>query len=230
MAVNRGHQVAMDCSTLIDGYNALFTLGWMPSGRAASGGASLLQAARGRLVIWIDTMAPDPSAVVVVFDGRGGREQGPIVSKREGSRRGVRVVFSQGEADDLLEEIILKHPHPNRLSVVSDDRRIREAALRRNSVPQDVAEWFETWEKKLLPLQPEKLLGEKPKNTQADLTPMEIEQLRQELSGIELKKDKGDPTPVFHENMVNQLKRMARGDLPPEPRLKTPHTRKPPPL
>jgi hypothetical protein len=218
------------CRTLIDGYNALFALSWMPPGKASSGGASILQAARNRLVVWIDTKAPDPASVVVVFDGRGNREQGPIVSKREGSRRGVRVVFSPGEADDLLEDLISGHPNPGRLTVVSDDRRIREAANRRRCIPLDVAEWYETWEKKLVPLYPDEKPSEKSKDTMEDLSPAEIEFLKRELGGIELKKEKGDPSPIFQDSLVEQLKRLANGNLPPEPRLKSPQSRKPPPL
>lgn len=218
------------CRTLIDGYNALFALGWMPPGRASSGGASILQAARSRLVVWIDTKSPDPCSVIVVFDGRGAKEQGPIVSRREGSRRGVRVVFSQGEADDLLEDLIGRHPTPGRLNVVSDDRRIREAANRRRCIPLDVAEWYETWEKKLVPLYPEEKPGERTKNTTGDLSPAEIERLKQELGGIELRKEKGDPTPIFQDSLVEQLRRLAKGNLLPEPRLKSPQSRKPPPL
>ena len=216
--------------TLIDGYNALFALAWMPPGKASSGGASMLQAARNRLVAWIDAKAPEPATVVVVFDGRGSREQGPIVSKREGGKRGVQVVFSQGEADDLLEEIILRHPNPGPLEVVSDDRRIREAAKRRRACPVDVAEWFETWEKGLVPSNPAARADKAAKDTRSDLSPAEMDQLRQELQALEPKSEKGDPTPVFQDKLVEQLKKMASGQLPPEPRLKAPHTRKPPPL
>ena len=216
--------------TLIDGYNALFALGWMPPGKASSGGASILQAARNRLVAWIDTKAPDPASVVIVFDGRGSKEQGPFVSKREGSRRGVQVVFSQGEADDLLEEMILRHPSPSRLEVVSDDRRIREAAQRRKACPLDVAEWFETWEKGLVPTHQAAAEDKGAKDTRADLSPAEMALLRQELEGLKMKPEKGDPAPVFQDKLVEQLKKMAAGQLPPEPRLKGPRSRKPPPL
>lgn len=186
-----------------------------------------------RLVQWIDQKAPDPGSVVIVFDGRGSREQGPIVSRREGGKRGVQVIFSQGEADDLLEEIIGRHPHPSSLSVVSDDRRIREAATRRHCMAVDVTEWYETWDKGLVP---ERSAGlreksrEKPKETLADLSPAEIEQLRRELGGMEVHKEKGDPTPIFQAPMVEQLRNLAKGNLPPEPRLKAPRSRKPPPL
>jgi len=216
--------------TLIDGYNALFALGWMPPGKSSSGGASILQAARNRLVAWIDTKSPDPASVVIVFDGRGSREQGPFVSKREGSKRGVQVVFSQGEADDLLEDIILRHPIPGRLEVVSDDRRIREAAQRRKACPLDVAEWFENWEKGLVPAHSASPEDKAVKDTRADLNPSEMALLRQELEALDMKPEKGDPLTVFHDKLVEQLKRMASGQLPPEPRLKAPRTRKPPPL
>lgn len=61
---------------------------------------------------------------------------------------GLRVRFAaeHPEADDLLEELIGKHPHPKTLTVVSSDRRIRRKAKARRArvlTAEQFLDWLE---------------------------------------------------------------------------------------
>jgi predicted RNA-binding protein with PIN domain len=103
---------------LIDGYNLLFAVGRLTrhSGKAA------LEGARAWLQAQIQRHHGEMAKkVTVVYDG-------------EPSRRGAETgaVYSfEIEADDLIEERVRTESDPRRLTVVSDDRRVREAARRK---------------------------------------------------------------------------------------------------
>jgi predicted RNA-binding protein with PIN domain len=103
---------------LIDGYNLLFAVGRLNrhSGKAALEGArAWLQSQIQR---FHGTMAAN---VTVVYDGEPGRR---------GAEAGA--VFSfEIEADDIIEQRVRQESNPRRLTVVSDDRRVREAARRK---------------------------------------------------------------------------------------------------
>src|SRR5262249_60622605 len=63
------------------------------------------------------------SNVTLVFDGRLAHAG----DENARSDHGLRVLFSSGEpADDLIEELIKRQAQPQRLTVVSSDRRIQE--------------------------------------------------------------------------------------------------------
>jgi hypothetical protein len=56
----------------------------------------------------------------------------------------MQVRFSQGElADDVIAAIIRKEPAPNKLTVVSSDHRIQEAARRRGCISWDSSDYIE---------------------------------------------------------------------------------------
>jgi uncharacterized protein len=110
---------------LIDGYNLLYAMGLL-HGRA---GPHALEKARlallGRLC---GCHGAEAAAVTVVFDGAGA----PPWAVPEQDYQGVRVYFAlDGEADDLIEDLIRRDAAPRQLTVISDDRRIRQAARRR---------------------------------------------------------------------------------------------------
>jgi predicted RNA-binding protein with PIN domain len=108
---------------LIDGYNLLHAVGL--AGRTPPG---TLDRARTRLLDWLADAARDRNAVLrVVFDAAA-------TSRRstEEDHRGVRVLFATGRtADELIEELVNADPRPDRLTVVSNDAQVQEAARRR---------------------------------------------------------------------------------------------------
>ena len=212
--------------TLIDGYNALFCLNWMPV-VALPPGSGVLRACRKRLVDLTERYAPHPRLVTIIFDGR----EMPGLPRPEHGKRGVQVVFSVGVADDLLEDYVRRDPNPRDLTVVSDDNRVRLAGRRRSSQVLGVAEWYEGLEnphagnaRRLDDQESEA------RDLRADLYPGEIAILRAELGSMEVRLEKGGPTPVVGIHLIEQLKRMLGGEILPEPRLKQPLCRKPPPL
>ncbi len=55
----------------------------------------------------------------------------------------IQFAFDHAEADDLIEEMIDAHPDPQRLCVVSSDRRIQKNARRRKAKYVDSREWLD---------------------------------------------------------------------------------------
>ena len=110
---------------LIDGYNLLHAMGVL-AGRVAPHG---LEKARLALLDRLLALhADDPGRVTVVFDAA----KAPPGAEREQDYKGVHVLFALAEeADDVIEAIIRREPAPRQLTVVSDDRRLKEAARRR---------------------------------------------------------------------------------------------------
>src|SRR5260221_541315 len=63
----------------------------------------------------------------VVFDA----QKSPAPSA-ESDHRGVKVRFAYRQtADELIEELIRQEPHPDRITVVSNDGQVQEAARHR---------------------------------------------------------------------------------------------------
>ena len=54
----------------------------------------------------------------------------------------IRFAVDHDEADDLIEEIIARHPAPKRLMVISSDHRIQKAASRRDAKFRDSDSWY----------------------------------------------------------------------------------------
>ncbi len=118
---------------LIDGYNLLFQSELVGTGR----GPGWLDRARQRLIALLHAHLPEDllARTIVVFDA----SQTGDSSQDFQSQKGVSIVFSRQhpEADDLLEELIRKHPTPKRLQVVSSDHRIRRCAKARRAQSVD---------------------------------------------------------------------------------------------
>ena len=111
---------------LIDGYNLLHALG-LPKELSAGG----LHHARLRLLDLLHAALGDDSGnVTIVFDAR----RVPRGASEVQHYRGIEVRFAihEAEADDLIELLIQRHANPRKLSVVSDDHRIQQAARRRH--------------------------------------------------------------------------------------------------
>src|SRR5262245_489076 len=113
----------MDSLFLIDGYNLAHALG-LAKRELPKGG---LERARKEFLDWLVEQRAGQEALVV-FDA--------VHSARRGSEdeayKNIRVRFVPGKlADDVIEELIAAEPAPGRLTVVSNDRRLLQAAIRR---------------------------------------------------------------------------------------------------
>jgi hypothetical protein len=90
---------------------------------------------------------------LVVFDAP---QVGPTPLPEQHSS-GLQIVFAvdHAEADDMLEDIIRRHPTPKQLTVVSSDVRIRRCARARRASSVDADQFLEHLEQRPeLPLQP----------------------------------------------------------------------------
>lgn len=109
---------------LIDGYNLMFAAGFVSKAVPAA----RFEKARAKFLDWL---APGTARAElrVVFDA----QHAPARSS-EGTVNGVRVQFAYRQtADDRIEELLAREPRPERLAVVSNDSRVREAARRAGS-------------------------------------------------------------------------------------------------
>jgi predicted RNA-binding protein with PIN domain len=121
---------------LIDGYNLLHQVGLL-GGRV--GPAKLEKARRALLGHLSGRLGDEAVNVTVVFDAM----RAPPGADDVLDYQGVRVLFSRREeADDVIEELIRRASAPKLLTVVSNDRRIRDAARRRHCV---VSECVDFW-------------------------------------------------------------------------------------
>jgi predicted RNA-binding protein with PIN domain len=125
---------------VIDGYNLLHAMGILPSDCRV--GPRGLERARRRLVsLLIAALGDDVSQTRLVFDAAGAPSDAPT----EEVHRGLRIVYAQGnrQADDLIEEMIQHDSSPRQLTVVSDDRRLRDAVRRRHGTTMECAAFLE---------------------------------------------------------------------------------------
>jgi predicted RNA-binding protein with PIN domain len=108
---------------LIDGYNLAHAMNLL----SARSPASRLESARRNL---LDRLAlghgREAGNVAVVFDARAAP---PGVPARQ-EIFGIEVRFAP-VADDLIEDLLAEERTPRQLTVVSDDRRLQQAARRR---------------------------------------------------------------------------------------------------
>ena len=130
---------------LIDGYNLLHALGLL-SGKVGPHG---LEKARvnllGRLA---GAFGPDAGNVTVVFDA----SRSPPGADAAGQYQGVRVHYTHHqEADDLIEEFIRHDASPRKLTVVSNDRRLKDAARRRQCRVLGCADFLDQIDQKRRP-------------------------------------------------------------------------------
>ena len=122
---------------LIDGYNLLHAMGVL-LGRVGPHG---LEKARLTLLGHIHALhGTDTGAVTVVFDAANA----PPGTVPEHDHDGVHVLFAvREEADDVIEALIRRDPAPRQLTVVSDDRRLKEAARRRQCLSLGCLDYLE---------------------------------------------------------------------------------------
>ncbi len=123
---------------LIDGYNLLYAMGLL-HGRTAS--VALRKARSGLLGLLGSVFGDEASTVTVIFDAA----HAPPGSSEEEEYRGVHVRFAvhEDQADDLIESLIRHESTPRRLTVVSDDHRIQQAARRRHCTVEGCGEFMD---------------------------------------------------------------------------------------
>ncbi len=128
---------------LIDGYNLLHFVGLVRTRM----GPGEMERGRRRLISLLERAHGAETLVYVVFDGVGSAAD----SKRPELDQGVSVRYAGRNeiADDVIEELIRRHPAPKRLTVVSDDHRIQRAARRRACRSLGCGEYLEELESKL---------------------------------------------------------------------------------
>jgi uncharacterized protein len=113
---------------LIDGYNLMHAAGLAV---AEHTGPKAMEAARKRFLDWIADSpalrkATEPHAIRILFDAQNAH-------KDYGTKtyRGLVTTFTfQATADDYIEDIVSREPHPEQLNVVSNDHRLERAAKR----------------------------------------------------------------------------------------------------
>ena len=109
---------------LVDGYNLLYAVGLAT--RAMSGAA--FDRARGKLLDWLaDAVEGRGETVRVVFDAQ--KAPRPVA---DSVHRGVEVVVAAGtSADERIAALVAAARRPDAITVVSNDRPVREDASRR---------------------------------------------------------------------------------------------------
>ncbi len=126
---------------LIDGYNVMHAAGMLGPRLSREG----FRRARRRFLDDLAEILPAAAdrEVTVVFDAKVPPGDFPIAS----SYRGTRVLFAFGDedADSRIEYILERDSNPQNLTVVSSDRRLRQAARRRRARPM-MADDF--WDRK----------------------------------------------------------------------------------
>jgi uncharacterized protein len=122
---------------VIDGYNLLHHVGRLQAGRRAH-----LESARLDLLRLLQSRFKNEDVVVtVVFDAQGA----PATVQEEQEYHGIEVRYTRREeADDLIEAMIRAAPSPQQLTVVSNDRRLKEAARRRRCPVMECVEFWES--------------------------------------------------------------------------------------
>lgn len=113
---------------LIDGYNLIHALGLVHKQIAPHE----LETARRRLLDFLhERLAPVAETITVVFDAK--RKPGHMPSEFTEGKILIRYAGRNEEADDVIEALIAGERVPQRLVVVSGDRRLRDAAVRRRA-------------------------------------------------------------------------------------------------
>lgn len=141
---------------LIDGYNMMHAVG-LASKSLPPGG---LERARTRFLDWLaDTAKGRGVTLRVVFDAQSAAFASP-----EAEHRGVRVRYAtRRTADDEIEDLLAAERRPSTVTVVSNDRRVREAGRRAGCDVQACEELVDFLiEEIAVPIPPAKPEAEKP--------------------------------------------------------------------
>jgi len=130
---------------VVDGYNLMHQI----VDSRLLGAPRGLERARARVIHRVRQMVPLATHrdTAIVFDASSGEgRQGDAGTGPESGE--VRVLFAleYPDADSMIEEIIRRHSSPARLTVVSSDRRLMDAARRRGASGIDCQTWLDQQE------------------------------------------------------------------------------------
>lgn len=132
---------------IVDGYNLLHRLAPKRLLDAPGG----LERARAAVVRRVETLLEKEElpAAVVVFDAAGPVASGPNSTAGPQATPSLRVLFATDypDADSMIEEMVRRHSSPRRLTVVSSDRRVMDAARKRGAQGLDCDAWLDQREK-----------------------------------------------------------------------------------
>lgn len=122
---------------MIDGYNLLHA-----SSVFGRHGRTPLERSREALIDWLARVLDEPQRqrTTIVFDAREAPPGLPDSQVKHDLQ--IRFAPRGGEADELLESLILEHSSPRNLVVVSSDHRVQRAALRRRAQAIDSDQWI----------------------------------------------------------------------------------------
>jgi uncharacterized protein len=122
---------------LIDGYNLLHAIGLLVGKVGPHGLEKARRALLGRLHA---AHGAEAASVTVVFDG----SRAPPGVAAEDDYQGIHIRYAlDSEADDVIEWLIQHEAAPRRLTVVSDDHRLQQAARRRRCVVLGCLDYLE---------------------------------------------------------------------------------------
>jgi predicted RNA-binding protein with PIN domain len=128
------------CRLLVDGYNLLFGQGWaQPNQR------NHLALQRGRETLASNladrTLAANRPWVWIVFDSLDAPAHLPDSMRL----RDMNLLFSRhwASADEMLQQILIAHPSPRSVVVVSSDHAVQRKASARGAVWFDQDHWQE---------------------------------------------------------------------------------------
>ncbi len=114
---------------LIDGYNLMHAKGLLGPGLRAE----RLRHQRERFLnAVLDALGPfDACRTTVVFDAA----YPPPGRPDRATHKGINVIYAVGDenADARIEEMLSQETNPSQLTVISSDRRVRQAALRKRA-------------------------------------------------------------------------------------------------
>ena len=129
---------------LIDGYNVMYAGGLL----GKRSGPDNFRRVRTRFLNDLAAaLGPvDAHATTVVFDASAAPDDVPAETRH----KGISVVFAVDDenADARIELLIARHSTPKALTVVSSDRRIRQAATRRRATAVTADAFWETLDRR----------------------------------------------------------------------------------
>jgi predicted RNA-binding protein with PIN domain len=155
---------------LIDGYNLLYAAGL---GQADYAPGDLLRARRRLLRYLVRRLrTSELDRTTVVFDAR----EPPVGFPHSSMLCGMRVLFAtpDGDADAVIEDLIDRHSAPKRLTLVSSDHRLQQAARRRRAMFLDSDAFLDDLERRASVSFPEEAdESDDPKET-GEMSPAEL--------------------------------------------------------
>jgi hypothetical protein len=143
---------------VIDGYNLLHAMGLL-TGKVGPQG---LQKARLALLDYLAASHhADAGAVTVVFDAA----RAPARAVPEDTYQGIHICYAlDGEADELIEDLIQRDRLPRQLTVVSDDHRLHQAGRRRRCGVLGCMDYLDAIERESQPRTPNAEASAKPEH------------------------------------------------------------------